>query len=101
MAKTENATATEERSEAELAELLAEFYRLAEPEIERQGDMLWQICERFIGGKQVGWFVEHDGDICQIDYISGEDGPHPTRAAAVQCMTEHLRAAIVMVRSWQ
>jgi hypothetical protein len=102
MAKIEIPTATEQReNEAELAELLAEYYRLAEPEMEREGDFLWQIVERFIDGKQVGWFVEHDGDVYQLDPRTGEDGPHPTRATAVQVMIEHLRDAIVLVRSWQ
>ncbi|MGA8745480.1 MAG: hypothetical protein WB507_06425 [Solirubrobacterales bacterium] len=66
----------------------------------RESDFLWQLSERFECGKPLGWFVEHEGDICQLDPF-GEDGPHPTRAAAVQCMIEHLRAAIVRVRSWQ
>jgi hypothetical protein len=35
--KAKNEAATDERREAELAELLAEYYRLAEPEMERGG----------------------------------------------------------------
>ncbi len=93
-------TATEEQAETELTELLAEYYRLAEPEMERGGDFLWQLSERFDSGKRLGWFVEHEGDICQLDPF-GEDGPHPTHAAAMQRMADHLRAAIVRVRSWQ
>ena len=93
-------TATEERAEVELAELLAEYNQLAEPEMERGGDFLWQLSERFDSGKRVGWFVEHDGEICQLDFLTGEDGPHPTRAAAVKRMIVHLRAAIVRVRRW-
>ena len=31
---------------------------------------------------ELGWFVEHGGEICQLDPF-GEDGPHPTRAATV------------------
>jgi hypothetical protein len=85
MAKTESTTAIEERNEAELAELLTEYYRLAEREMEREGDFLWQIVERFIDGKQVGWFVEHDGEICQLDPFSREDGP--TRTVPPPCNT--------------
>ena len=87
MPNSKTETATPERAETEMAELLAEYYCLAEPE--RGGDFLWQLSERFESGKPLGWFVEHEGDVCQLDPF-GEDGPHPTRAAAVQRMTEHL-----------
>jgi hypothetical protein len=70
--KTE--TATDQWAETELTELLAEYYRLAEPEMERGGDFLWQLSERFECGKPLGWFVEHDGEICQLDFLTGEDG---------------------------
>ena len=43
-----------------MAELLAEYYCLAEPE--RGGDFLWQLSERFESGKPLGWFVEHEGE---------------------------------------
>ena len=96
--KTE--TATEERAEAELAELLAEYYRLAEPEMERGGDFLWQLSERFESGKRLGWFVEHKS-VWPNDTSTDNDGPYSTRAYAVQGMIDHLRAGIARARSWQ
>jgi hypothetical protein len=41
----QSTTATEERNEAEPAELLTEYHRLVEREMQRDGDFLWQIAE--------------------------------------------------------
>ncbi len=101
MEKTKERTATGAPSEVELTKLLAEYYELIQNESHREGDCHWRIAERFSYGERVGWFVEHDGDIYQLDDLYGVDGPHPSREAAVGRMIEHLHAAIVEVRSWQ
>ena len=83
------------RSRPLLASLVAEHYAALAGDVRKDCDGHWGISERWSYGERVGWFVEHDGhcyDGLDIDY--GEDGPHPTREAAVSCMAEHLRAAI-------
>ncbi len=80
--------------------LAAEYYEVVGGDIHKERDCHWQISERWSYGEHVGWFVEHDGycyDGLEGDY--GEDGPHPTRAAAEGCMADHLRAAIAEARS--
>ena len=50
--------------------------------------------ERWSEGEYLGWFVEHDGyRYGGLDKDYGQDGPHPTHAAALTCMAEHLRRA--------
>ena len=100
MTKTRTATLKEERAEAELLELLAEYYRLAESEMERSGDFIWQLAERFDTGKPLGWFIEHKS-IWPNDTSTDNDGPYSTRAYAVHGMIDHLRAGIARARSWQ
>ncbi len=75
-------TATEDRADAELAELLAEYYRLAEPEMERGGDFLWQLSERLESGRRVGWFVEQKATSGNSTRSAKTD---PTRLARRPC----------------
>ena len=92
--------ATDQWAETELTQLLAEYYRLAGPEMERGGNFLWQLSERFESGKLLGWFIEHKS-VWPNDTSTDNDGPYSTRAYAVQGMIDHLRAGIARARSWQ
>lgn len=90
----------EVRSEASLTARVAEYYAALAPEVRKDRDGHWAISERWSYGERVGWFVEHDGycyDGLEGDY--GEDGPHPTREAALSCMAVHLSRAIADARS--
>ncbi len=89
----------EPHGDGELTELVAEHYAALAGDVRKDCDGHWWISERWTYGRHVGWVVEHDGycyDGLEDGY--GEDGPHPTREAAVSCMAEHLRAAIAEAR---
>jgi hypothetical protein len=78
-----------------LADLLAEYEEALTNDVYKNRDCHWQIAERWSQGEHLGWFVEHDGyRYGGLDKDYGQDGPHPTHAAAVTCMAEHLRWAI-------
>jgi hypothetical protein len=85
--------------DAELRRLVAEYYMALAGDVRKDRDGHSSISERWSYGRHVGWVLEHDGycyGALEEDY--GEDGPHPTRAAAASCMAEHLRAAIAEAR---
>jgi hypothetical protein len=81
-------------AEDPLADLLARYEEVLTNDVYKDRDCHWQIAERWYRGKHLGWFVEHDGYYYGgLDNDYGQDGPHPTHAAAVACMAEHLRRA--------
>ncbi len=89
-----NATA-DTPPEAPLAALLAEYEEALTNDNYKDRDCHWQIAERWYRGEHLGWFVEHHGyRYGGLDRDYGQDGPHPTHAAAVDCMADHLRRAI-------
>jgi hypothetical protein len=86
---------TDRRSpELQLAALLRRYEEALSTDSYKSRDCHWQISERWSEGEYLGWFVEHDGyRYGGLDKDYGQDGPHPTHAAAVTCMVEHLRRA--------
>lgn len=83
-----------------LARLVAEYYEILAGDIRKDQDGHWRISCRWSYGELVGWFVEHDGYRYQdLEGDYGEDGPHPTYAAAAACLERHLRAAISQARN--
>ncbi|HWW67357.1 MAG TPA: hypothetical protein VNY83_05190 [Solirubrobacterales bacterium] len=89
----------EVRSEASLTARVAEYYAALAGEVRKDCDGHWSIVERWSYGEHLGWFVEHDG-YCYDGFGDeyGEDGPHPTREAAMSCMAMHLSMAISEAR---
>jgi hypothetical protein len=80
--------------QAQLAALLRRYEEALSTDTYKSRDCHWQISERWSKGEYLGWFVEHDGyRYGGLDKDYGQDGPHPTHAAAVTCMAEHLRRA--------
>lgn len=89
----------EVRPAENLNALVAEYYA-ALGGVAKDSDGHWSIAERWSYGKHLGWLVEHDGHSYDgLRQDDGEDGPYPTREAAVSCMAGHLRAAIAEVRA--
>jgi hypothetical protein len=81
-------------SAAELAALLGDYEEALCSDNYKSRDCHWQITERWSGGEHLGWFVEHDGYRYEgLASGYGEDGPHPSREAALACLAGHLRAA--------
>jgi hypothetical protein len=81
-------------SAAELAALLDEYEEALCGDAFKSRDCHWQISERWSAGEHEGWFVEHDGYRYEgLAAHYGEDGPHPSREAALACLAGHLRAA--------
>jgi hypothetical protein len=90
----------EVRADESLAALVAEYYAALAGEVHKDRDGHWSISEHWSYGEHAGWFVEHDGYCYSgLDGDYGEDGPHPTREAAMDCMARHLRAAIAEART--
>jgi hypothetical protein len=80
--------------EAELPALLRGYEEALRTDAYKSRDCHWQVSERWSEGEYLGWFVEHDGyRYGGLDKDYGQDGPHPTHAAALACMAGHLRKA--------
>ena len=102
MANGQEVAAVDTPSEAELTKLAAEYYEAVQGDVHKDRDCHWQIVERWSYGEHAGWFVDHNGyvyDMPGSEY--GEDGPHPSREAAMRRLAEHLRAAIEDARECQ
>jgi hypothetical protein len=88
-------------SEAEVTALAAEYYEVVQDHIHKDRDCHWRIVERWSYGEHAGWFVEHDGYLYELaggEY--DEQGPFPSREAALIGLRDLLRDAIGDVRSW-